>query len=104
MTQTINGLYAMWAPELPRRKECRGPLKMELAMSTTGSHVWGYFDFGEVIHGWLRSSSSIKVMDGTIEFQWRGRDTSTGETSFGKNNVAKFMFSKGSRIMGSIFW
>lgn len=72
-------------------------------MSSTRSHLWGYFDLG-VIEGWLRSSRVLVAHNGAVEFKWRGRDTREGRSTFEEENVAKFTFVGDGTFSGTMYW
>lgn len=76
---------------------------LKLALSSTGGHLWGSFHFGDV-EGKLRSRSALTAADRTVKFDWRGRETGEGVTTYDWRNIAEFTFLGGGRITGTMFW
>lgn len=77
---------------------------MELAPSSTASHLWGSFDFGAFV-GKLRSCSSVTPTNGSIiKFLWRGRETGEGVSTYDAENVAEFRFREDGKFVGTMYW
>lgn len=76
---------------------------LKLALSSTGGHLWGSFHFGDV-KGTLRSRSALTAADRTVHFQWRGRETGEGVTTYDCRNMAEFTFLGDGRITGTLYW
>ena len=61
---------------------------MSLEFSTTTRHFWCHLDFG-IYEGYLRSCGPVEnKMVVTMSFQWRGRDTGEGESTYDASNRA----------------
>ena len=101
--KSLAGSYVIAAPAISDGWECSGPLTLNLASSSTTSHLWGSFDFG-VFEGTLRSTSSVKPGTTDIGFSWRGRKTGEGESTCGDENVAKLTFLENGTFKGTMHW
>lgn len=76
-------------------------MSLSISPSSTGSHIWGSFDFG-ILTGSIRASMPIK--NGTswkCTFTWRGRE-STGESTFSEGNTGTITFLGGGKIKAVI--
>ncbi|KAK2760706.1 hypothetical protein FQN54_001941 [Arachnomyces sp. PD_36] len=98
------GEYTIAAPSLENGWDCYQGLTLKLNLSSSGSHMWGSFDFA-IFEGKLRSEKLDKdSFGGTIRFHWRGRETGEGESTFGKENVATFTFLDDGMFRGKMYW
>ncbi|EJD37631.1 hypothetical protein AURDEDRAFT_173294 [Auricularia subglabra TFB-10046 SS5] len=101
---TVSGVYTLVAPKVASNWETPyDGIIFKLALSPKRSHIWGSFDFGP-FEGTLRSTSSLTAPDGTIRFHWRGRDTGSGESTYGPDNVGSIQFLPGGKIKGELVW
>ena len=101
--KSLAGSYVVAAPAISDGWDCGGPLTLDLAPSSTTSHLWGAFDFG-VFEGTLRSTSSVKPGSTEIEFSWRGRETGEGESTYGDENVVNLTFLGNGTFKGTMHW
>jgi hypothetical protein len=76
-------------------------MTLTLHPSSTGSHLWGSFDFG-ILSGAVRASipsTQGKSTQPACNFLWRGRE-STGESTFGERNRGSIIFLDNVKIKG----
>lgn len=100
----LAGAYTITAPQVSEEWNCGELLRLELAPSSTGSHLWGSFDFGPFM-GKLRSCTSVMPSNNcTIKFLWRGRETGEGVSTYDAENVAEFQFLQNGKFMGTMYW
>ena len=79
-------------------------MTIKLGLSSTGSHIWGRFDLGQ-IEGTVRSVKlSSRTRKGAIKFQWRGRTAGEGESTFGRRNVLTIRFCYDNTFQGEMYW
>ena len=100
---TVRGTYTIAAPEVSNGWDCGGPLTLSLEPSLSRSHLWGLFNFG-AFEGKLRSCSTTRPKNNTIHFLWRGRETGEGESSYGDENIAEFIFLGNGKFTGKRYW
>jgi hypothetical protein len=99
----INGTYQIRSPDIegewPHAMPSEG---ISLSLRLNGKEVWGTYHFG-VFDGvlWM-PQRPMKASTEEIPFQWRGRDTGTGEMSFGPYNEGWIMFLGDGEIAGAI--
>ena len=102
---SLSGSYRIAAPDM-RSFISLGDSQMvlEIGLSSTRSHLWGQFDVGAV-KGTVRSEKlSSRSRKDTIKFQWRGRETGEGESTFDYKNVMTLRFRDEETFQGEIFW
>ncbi|KAJ7461491.1 hypothetical protein FB451DRAFT_1371227 [Mycena latifolia] len=96
----LSGKFNVLAPFLTEQWEddTRDPMWLKLCPSSTAAHLWGAFDFG-VISGVLRSTAPLPTCVGeAAAFKWRGRESGTGESTFGADNVVRITFLGGGKF------
>jgi hypothetical protein len=77
-----------------------GPWYLILAPTRDLKTVYGRFDF-QSFDGYLRSTSIDKA-NRTITFNWRGRDTGEGESTFSESNVMRITFLDDHTFEGTV--
>lgn len=99
---SLPGVYKIVAPALSENWNC-DPLTIELCLSSTGSHMWGVFNFG-FLRGRLRSEKLDKSspFKGTIKFDWRGRETGEGESTIEPENIINLNFLDDGMFRGEM--
>ncbi|KAL8787206.1 MAG: hypothetical protein Q9213_002317 [Squamulea squamosa] len=100
---SLSGIYAIAAPAVSNGWDCGGPLMLEMAPSSTRSHLWGSFNFG-VFEGKLRSLPVKGAAGNTVELHWRGRETGNGESTYEPENIASFTFLEKGKFKGTMYW
>ncbi|KAI9683452.1 MAG: hypothetical protein M1822_005992 [Bathelium mastoideum] len=102
--ENLSGAYTVAAPAISEGWDISQSLKLRLCRSRTSSHVWGDFDFG-IFNGTFRSERLSQSQNGTIKCHWRGRETGTGESSIGPENVIELQFlDEKKTFRGSMHW
>ena len=95
----INGLYEVSCPVIEREWDDDG---FTIVLTLDSPSVWGEYDFG-MFSGILRIPQRPFVASGdTLPFEWRGRENSEGEMSFGGNCVGGISFLGNGYIEGWI--
>ncbi|KAF9000275.1 hypothetical protein BDQ17DRAFT_1543303 [Cyathus striatus] len=96
---TIPSLAKNW----PQHVEDENGETLTLGPSSTGSHLWGHFDFG-IIHGYIRSVGPPPKHEGEkMYFTWRGRERGEDVMAFGDVNRGFVEFSAGGgQVTGAI--
>lgn len=75
---------------------------MSLEFSSTTRHLWGHLDFG-IYEGYLRSCGPVDNRAGvTMSFQWRGRDTGEGESTYHSSNRGTLTLKPRGTLDGEI--
>ncbi|KAJ7685548.1 hypothetical protein DFH06DRAFT_1029285, partial [Mycena polygramma] len=92
----LTGKFNVIAPFLTEQWEdaTRDTMWLKLCPSSTNARLWGSFDFG-VISGVIRSATLPAKVGDSVAFLWRGRDSGTGESTFGDDNVGTIKFLSG---------
>ncbi|KAL9038571.1 MAG: hypothetical protein Q9180_003055 [Flavoplaca navasiana] len=95
----INGIYEVSCPEIEREWDDDG---FTIVLTLDSPSVWGEYDFG-MFSGILRIPQRPFVASGgMLPFEWRGRENSEGEMSFGGNCVGGISFLGNGYIEGWI--
>ncbi|KAL8756087.1 MAG: hypothetical protein Q9199_003186 [Rusavskia elegans] len=95
----INGIYEMSCPTIEREWDYDG---FTLILTLDSPAVWGEYDFG-LFTGVLHiPQRPFAASSDTLSFQWRGRENSEGEMSFGDNCVGGISFLGNGHIAGWI--
>ncbi|KAL8880412.1 MAG: hypothetical protein Q9198_002173 [Flavoplaca austrocitrina] len=95
----INGLYEISCPVIEREWDDDG---FTIVLTLDSPSVWGEYDFG-MFSGILRIPQRPFVVSGDmLPFEWRGRENSEGEMSFGNNCVGGISFLGNGYIEGWI--
>ena len=95
----INGIYEIDCPEIEREWDYDG-FTMILTLDTPS--IWGEYDFG-MFSGILHiPQRPFAASNETISFQWRGRENSESQMSFGDNCVGGISFLGNGYIDGWI--
>ncbi|KAL8638138.1 MAG: hypothetical protein Q9226_009029 [Calogaya cf. arnoldii] len=95
----INGIYDISCPEIEGEWDYDG---FTLVLTLDSPAIWGEYDFGMfsgVLHIPQRPFAASSDM---LSFQWRGRENSEGEMSFGDNCVGGISFLGNGYIEGWI--
>ncbi|KAF9000277.1 hypothetical protein BDQ17DRAFT_1543305 [Cyathus striatus] len=80
----------------------RDGLTIEFSPSSSGSHLWGHFDFG-VIYGYIRSVGPAPTRaDQKIQFLWRGRERGEEDMVFDDYTKGLVTFLADGAIEGII--
>jgi len=96
----INGRYELYCPDLMEWSEYEG-YKFSLILTLEGDRLWGAYDFG-MFTGILSMARPFAASDQRIEFNWRGRENSEGEMSYGDHHKGWIKFLGHGEIEGMI--
>ncbi|KAI4272652.1 MAG: hypothetical protein LQ337_005158 [Flavoplaca oasis] len=95
----INGLYEVSCPVIEREWDDDG---FTIVLTLDSQSIWGEYDFG-MFSGILRIPQRPFIASGDmLPFEWRGRENSEGEMSFGGNCVGGISFLGNGYIEGWI--
>ncbi|KAL9613169.1 MAG: hypothetical protein Q9167_002289 [Letrouitia subvulpina] len=99
----LTGSYRIAAPKVSNGYGCSDPPTFTLAPSSTASRLWGSFHFG-VFEGILRSAPLTTIPK--IKFQWRGRETGEGVSTYSKENILEVVFldMDEGKFRGKMYW
>ncbi|KAK5089523.1 hypothetical protein LTR70_001592 [Exophiala xenobiotica] len=99
--QAISGSFTVAAPSLSEGYGSSDEDTYIIRLAPVGSQsdtIYGEFDFGAFV-GYLRSTSLNKHAR-IIDFNWRGRETGEGESTFGPENTFQLKFSDDGSFEG----
>ncbi|KAJ7112427.1 hypothetical protein C8R43DRAFT_1040722 [Mycena crocata] len=102
----LSGKFDVVAPFLTEQweEQTSDMMWLKVCPSSTGSHLWGQFDFG-VVSGIIRSSGALPTSVGdSMAFFWRGRESGEGESTFGEHNIGTITFLGGGRFKARMDW
>ncbi|KAL8856736.1 MAG: hypothetical protein Q9178_006693 [Gyalolechia marmorata] len=95
----INGIYEISCPDIEQEWDYDG---FTIVLTLDSPSIWGEYDFG-MFSGILRIPQRPFVASGDmLPFEWRGRENSEGEMSFGDNCVGGISFLGNGYIEGWI--
>ncbi|KAK5950748.1 hypothetical protein OHC33_008131 [Knufia fluminis] len=97
--QAIRGPYTVAAPHLSEMYGSSDDDGYRMNLAPYGANtIYGYFDFG-AFEGFMQSMTISKETR-TVKFQWRGRETGEGESTFGDDNIVQLKFSDDNTFEG----
>lgn len=96
----INGTYEIDCPDLEEWTWTSDDFSLILCLD--GDSVWGAYDFGMFSGIMHLRQRPYAASDEQLPIQWRGRENSEGQMSFGSGNDGWIRFDGGGRISGMI--
>lgn len=99
----LNGTYEIRSPDIEEQWPDYMPSGgISLSLRLNGTEMWGTYDFG-MFTGvlWIPQRPMKPSFEG-LSFYWRGRESGTGEMSFGASNEGWIEFLGDGDIVGMI--
>ncbi|KAL8668406.1 MAG: hypothetical protein Q9168_006963 [Polycauliona sp. 1 TL-2023] len=95
----INGIYEISCPAIESEWDYDG---FTLVLTLDSPSIWAEYDFGMFTGILFIPQRPYSASNDTFQFQWRGRENSEGQMSFGDNCVGEISFLGNGRIEGWI--